>query len=201
MYSHVNGSISSCRIINNIERNNRNITLAVTLRGHTGNVLFQVGSAVAIAHIITWIYVFSLKYKHYWTSFLWHAQILFKNYYNLETKCIYKIIVLHLKIFFIGSEAVRSMGAFHSSSSVVLSSVLSIHSWHVWYFADIGTFFCLFHVTSRELRLPGKCDIPGKVTSQKRWLPGKGDFLEKGTSWRRWLLGNLTSWELTSQKR
>ena len=32
-----------------MERNNRNITLAVTLRGRTGNVLFQVGSAVAIA--------------------------------------------------------------------------------------------------------------------------------------------------------
>ena len=40
MFYEADGSISPCPNINNMERNNRNITLAVTLRGRTGNVLF-----------------------------------------------------------------------------------------------------------------------------------------------------------------
>ena len=50
-----------------------------------------------------------------------------------------------------------------------LLSVLSIHSWHVWYFADIGTFG---HSYVCFMWIPGKFDFPGtnfpeKVISRK----------------------------------
>ena len=98
--------------------------------------------------------------------------------------------------------------SFRPSVCSFISSL--IHSWHVWYFVDIGTFghsyVCfmwlpgkcgfLGNVTSRERWLPGKGDFLGKVTSWERWLPGKGDSLEKVTSWKRWLPENWTSREI-----
>ena len=49
IYSENYGIITPVPILNTTGRNHRNITLAVTLGARTGNVLFQLGSAIAIA--------------------------------------------------------------------------------------------------------------------------------------------------------
>ena len=49
IYSGDYGGITPVPILNTTGGNNRNITLAVTVGGRTGNVLFAVGSAIAMA--------------------------------------------------------------------------------------------------------------------------------------------------------